>query len=63
MRVGCAMKGDARRRQRDKRQCKNQPANKGKWEERRHGTRGGGVLMGRAEAAAEAELNRQEAEA
>jgi hypothetical protein len=44
-RGGCATKGDARRRQRDKRQHNNQPANRGKREEMRQRTRGGGALI------------------
>jgi hypothetical protein len=44
-RDGCATKGDARQRRRDKRQRDNQPANRGKWEEMHQRTRGGGALI------------------
>ena len=46
-RGGCATKGDARRRRRDKRRRDNQPANRGKLEEMRQWTRGGGALISR----------------
>ena len=46
-RGGCATKGDARRRQRDKRRRDNQPANIGQREEMRQLTRGGGALISR----------------
>ena len=58
-RVGCAMKGDARRRRRYNRQRDNQPANRGKREEMRQRTSGGGALI--AEVAAEAESRGREA--
>ena len=46
-RGGCATKGDARRRRRDKRRRDNQPANIGQREEMRQRTRGGGALISR----------------
>ena len=46
-RDGCATKGDARRRQHNKRRCDNQPANIGKQEEMRQRTRCGGALISR----------------
>jgi len=46
-RGGCATKGDARRRRRNKRRRDNKPANIGQWEEMRQRTRGGGALISR----------------
>ena len=46
-RGSCATKGDARRRQRDKRRRDNQPANRGKREEMRQRSRGGKALISR----------------
>ena len=46
-RGGCATKGDARRRRRDKRRRDNKPANIGQREEMRQRTRGGGALISR----------------
>ncbi len=46
-RGGCATKGDARRRRRDKRRRDSQPANIGQREEMRQRTRGGGALISR----------------
>jgi len=47
-RGGCATKGDARRRRRDKRRCDdNKPANIGQREEMRQRTRGGEALISR----------------
>ena len=44
-RDGCATKGNARWRQRDKRRRDNQPANSGKREEMHQQTRGSGALI------------------
>ena len=46
-RGGCATKGNARWRRRDKRRRDNQPANRGKREEMRQRTRGGRALISR----------------
>ena len=46
-RGGCATKGDARRRRRDKRRRDNQPANIGQREEMRQRTRGGEAFISR----------------
>ena len=46
-RGGCVTKCNVRRRWRDKRRRNNQPANRGKREEIRQRTRGGGALIGR----------------